>query len=338
MKWWFGLATLAVLVFVAVVWWPFGAPAGRSVIDSAGLLTVGERSRIAEYHSRLLTDLDIDYRLVTVNGAADVDRFAEGEFDRQKVGALSARSRGLLLVVDPAADEVRLEVGYTLEPVFTDAFVSYIERQQMVPFFRTERVADGILATTELIVDRADKASQGAEWMQTTQAGSGGGGAKAPAEIGSGQQRKTSSAIDVASTPGSRPETTLDAYIAAMAGHNDSAGLPIYTAETQAMLRDWTMTPAQMDNVVRSNRNCPRDAIRIDRTQGLAVVRYSVTSRKCSPFFLRRIGQAWRLDLAAQQKHIRFNHRNYWRFVDGPPPEYAFAFDDWTFDTHGFPH
>ena len=37
--------------------------------------------------------------------------------------------------------------------------VAYIEQRQMVPFFRAERIADGILATTELIVAQANEAT-----------------------------------------------------------------------------------------------------------------------------------------------------------------------------------
>jgi uncharacterized membrane protein YgcG len=65
----------------------------------------------------------------------------------------SGTCRGLLLVID--ADQVRLEVGYTLEGVLPDAFAAYVEHRQMVPFFERGRVADGILSTTELIVTRA---------------------------------------------------------------------------------------------------------------------------------------------------------------------------------------
>ncbi len=117
-----------------------------------------------------------------------------------------------------------------------------------------------------------------------------------------------------------------------------SPDLPLYTDETQATLGRWTVTPAQMDNVVEMARSCKKDAVRVDDAEGLAVIRYGVGSRECAPYFLRRSEGKWRLDLAAQQKHIRFSVRNHWRFPKGPPEEFAFAFDDWTFNQFGFPH
>ena len=52
-------------------------------------------------------------------------------------------------------EEVRLEVSYGLEGIFTDAFVSYIEHEQMVPYFQRGRVGEGIEATVELVARRA---------------------------------------------------------------------------------------------------------------------------------------------------------------------------------------
>jgi len=45
----------------------------------------------------------------------------------------------------------------------------------------------------------------------------------------------------------------------------------------------------------------------------------------------------WRLDLTMMQSAIRFGCSNAWRFPDGPPADYAFAFNDWAFDGNGFP-
>jgi len=98
----------------------------------------------------------------------------------------------LLLVVDPENDLVRMEIGRSLEGVYTDAFVAYIEQRQMVPFFQANRVADGIFATTELLAGRANEAIQGEEFDPVTVAGfekSSGAGAKSRAGIATGYQR-----------------------------------------------------------------------------------------------------------------------------------------------------
>jgi uncharacterized protein len=105
-----------------------------SVVDGAGLLSAGERSAIASFHDRLLADYDIDYRVVTAVGNEDVDGVGHEAFGALGVGSRSGSGRGLLLLINPSADRVRLEVAAGLEGVFTDTFVAYLEQRQMVPF------------------------------------------------------------------------------------------------------------------------------------------------------------------------------------------------------------
>ncbi len=67
------------------------------------------------------------------------------------------------------------------------------------------------------------------------------------------------------------------------------------------------------------------------------MIRYPVEDRACAPWFFRRDGADWRLDLTMMQRAIRFGRTNAWRFAPGVEHPYRFAFTDWTFDRHGFP-
>jgi uncharacterized protein len=305
------------------------------VVDRVGLMGADERKAIARYHRLLLADHDIDYRVLTASDSGDINGFSHLAFGTLEVGRSSATGRGLLLVIDPGADRVRLEVAAALEGVFTDAFAAYLEHRQMVPFFESGRIADGILATTELIVARAQEAAAGRAFApRMADSVSLGGGAAAAARIGAGPaQMLPTRQPDV--VPQATPEATIVAYLEAMAQRNGRPDLSLYSAESQAMLRSWTTTPAQMDAVVRSYARCGRSEMvrRGDR----AVVRYAQAERQCAPWLLQRQNGRWTLDLVASQSAIRFSHRNHWRFVDPRGHAYAFAFDDWRFDRHGFP-
>ena len=327
----------AALPLTATVRHALAPPPVPSVLDGAALLSEAERRSIASYHDRLLADHAIDYRVVTARTDGDVDRAAHEAFAALGAGARSASGRGLLLLIDPGADRVRLEVAAGLEGVFTDAFVAYLEQRQMVPFFRTERVADGVLATTELIVARAREAAAGAVFDPAT-AGSFslGGGASTAARLGAGPDR-TWARDGSQVAPETTPAAAVAAYLAAMAARNGRPDLALYSAESRAMLGSWTMTPAQMDSVVRTYRACGAGEVRYGGSGDLAVVRYAPDARQCAPWFLRREGGRWTLDLAATQRVIRFNHRNQWRMPDPDGHVYAFAFADWRFDRHGFP-
>jgi uncharacterized protein len=320
---------------------PSPAPESAALVrDDAGLLAEGERTRLAEFHAFLLDDHDIDYRVDIVDAVGDLNRYAVERFEELRVGAASTSARGLLLVIDPRADLVRLEVGRALAGSFPDAFVAYVEHRQMVPFFRSGRVGDGILATTELIVQRVQEEKRTGGYQDHLPApGTAGGGAATAARIGAGAEAETGSGeakpAGQAMAPADSPRSVVAAYLAAMHARNADPDLSIYTQATRDMLRGWTTTPAQMDNIARVYRRCEPESI---RTRGsMAVVRYAISDRACAPFFLRQEAGQWRLDLTMMQSAIRFGRNNAWRLVPGADHPYGFAFVDWRFDGNGFP-
>lgn len=314
------------------------AASTAAVDDRAPVLEAAERARIDRYHAALLDAHDIDFRVLAVDSGADVERTAYDHFAAAQVGSRSANGRGLLLVIDTASQRVRLEVSTSLEGVYTDAFVAYVQNRQMAPFFAAGRVADGVLATTELIVGRASEADAGEEFAAPMAAESIGGGATAPAPIGtasdpSEELKRQTERVDAV---GLDPLQVVAAYHERMAKRDARADLALYSSDTVAMLRSWVVTAAQMDNVARTYRGCTVDGV---RTRGdAAVVRYRVEQRQCAPYFLRREGAAWKLDLTQMSSAIRFNHENLWRFETPLASDYEFAFADWRVDRNGFPH
>jgi len=307
------------------------------VDDAAKLMTPAQRASVGEYHDYLLKDHDIDYRVATMAGTGDINLYAVRRFEAMAAESRSRTGRALLLVVDPAQDLVHLAVSYALEGIFPDAFVAYVEQRQMVPFFRNARVADGILATTELIITRAQRAAANAGFEgEVWSAGSGGAGATAKARIGAGAEPPAAGSMK-APAAGRTPEATLKAYMAAMQTRNRDADLDLYTPATRTMLRRWTMTPAQMDNIVRTYRQCHAELAKSGPESRRAVIRYPIRERACAPWFFQRDDSSWRLDLTMMQSAIRFGRSNAWRFDMSVAHDYRFAFEDWNFDKNGFP-
>lgn len=343
---WLGLGLIlyagATWIGYRYVWptlFPVASREARLIVeDDGGVLDHERAAFINLYHQELLNEHDIDYRTVVVSDGTDrdIDAFSYEYFNRHEVGELSETGRGLLLVIDTHNDLVRLEVSRALEGVYTDGFVSYIQHRQMIPFFETGRVADGILASTELVVARAQQAVRGEAFAPPMDARTAGAGAANPARIGVGEDRSFREGTDVEATS-SDPRAVLAAYREAMDQRNGSPALSIYTEETRAFLRQWTVTPGQMDNEAKNLAACPRGAVKMRAEH--AVLRFPVSVRQCPPYFFRMEDGVWRLDLTTMSKAIRFNHRNEWHFdtqyhLDEP---YMFAFSDWRLDRHGFP-
>ena len=301
-------------------------PAANVLVeDRAGLLSEDEEASVAGWHAALLAQHDIDYRVLTVAGPTDLSALALRHFDEAEVGRHSRTGRGLLLVIDADSERVRLEVARELESVFVDSFVAYVEREQMVPFLAAGRVGDGLVAASELIAGRAEEAIASAALDDRAAiASTAGGGAESRAGVGHGYERPTARA-EAGGAAQTSPLETVAAYLAAMAAHEASPDLDLYTPETRAMLSGHVVTRAQMDNLVRTYRDCP--AAQVSEQGGFAVVEHPGDSGRCAPWFLARGPDGlWRLDLVVMQRAVRFDTRNRWR-VAAPENLGDFAFD-----------
>lgn len=64
------------------------------------------------------------------------------------------KDNGVLLIVAPNERSVRIEVGYGLEPVLTDAMSGLIIREGILPAFRNGDYEGGVVAGTDLIIEQ----------------------------------------------------------------------------------------------------------------------------------------------------------------------------------------
>ena len=116
-----------------------------SVNDTAGLLAANERAgleaRLDEYNRQSGNALV----LVTLGDLAggDIDDAANRIFARAGIGQ-KGKDNGVLLLVSLNDHKMRIEVGYGLEAVLTDAQCSAIMRRDLVPAFRAGRYYEGI--------------------------------------------------------------------------------------------------------------------------------------------------------------------------------------------------
>ncbi|HVH17940.1 MAG TPA: TPM domain-containing protein [Myxococcota bacterium] len=311
------------------------APAPAIVRDDAGLLADAQRAAIESQHAFLRSDYGIDYRVEIIRGAADLDTFAASRFHELEIGSAGRGGRGLLLLIDAEADQVRLEVGRAMEGSFPDAFVAWVEQRQMVPFFRAGAVGDGILAATELLVAQVQSELASGGFAELAAEGSAGGGARTAAHIGELPDPALREGPEVPA--GDSPEATAAAYLLAMRARNADPDLDLYSAATRVMLARRVVTLAQMDTLVRMYRDCRAEPVRLDASGVRAVIRYPIEARRCPPWFLVREGERWRLDLATASSAIRFGRDNTWHFAAGAAHLYAFGFADWTLDRNGYP-
>jgi uncharacterized protein len=311
--------------------------------DQRGLLTQHEQQRIAEFHRALLRKLDIHIKIVVLRESPpDINREAARLFDTYALGKKTRGARGVLFLVDPAGKQVRAEIGYDLEPVFTDGFIGYIERKQMVPFFQANKVGPGMEATVELLVGKALGAIDESKYVVSEEIPrvgdhfSGGAGTRTTVGIASGAPEKKATSLAAEFGPRGSPEETLKQYIKALKLHIKDPNLGMYTPDTRRFFSTWVVTDAQQDNELQDLEKAIHTGVLL-QNENLAVVRFPVANRQVPPYFFRQSDDGWMLDCASMSKTIRFNHLNQWFFKTRTHP-FMFAFKDIVFDQNGFPH
>lgn len=313
-------------------------PEHTFVQDQAELLSAAQEQRLSKFQHLLLKERDVHLFIATLaQPSGNLDQTALELFEKKSLGEKTTGARGLLLLIDPQQQQVRIEVGYDLEGIFPDGFIAGLEYDQMLPFFQQNRVGHGIEALTELLVERLmrdaipqAKSSQAADHL------SGGAGAKIQITQKTPEAANSSKADDETFLPQATPIATLDSYRSSLAARNKNPNLAIYTPESREFFGQWLVTDAQQKNALRTLEESLPTA-EVIQLNDLAVIRFPVSSRQASPYFLRNSSAGWQLDFVAMNQTIGFNHRNQWHFRVQEHP-FSFAFKDWRIDANGFPH
>lgn len=165
---------------------------------------------------------------------------------------------------------------------------------------------------------------------------SGGGGAKTDIHVGDQLPEKPASSPALNFSPQPTPMQALEKYMQVLRQHIKDPDLGLYTPRTREFLRQWVVTNAQQDNGLRGLEKAIQNAETVVEGS-LAVIRFPVSDRQASPYFLEKGDQGWMLDFFSMNQLIRFNHKNQWHFMK-TEHKFAFAFTDLSFDKHGFPH
>ncbi len=128
----------------------FPARTGR-VVDEAGIL--GARRDLADALAALeekTTDQLVVATVTSLRGQS-IEQYANALFRHWKLGQKD-KNNGVLLIVAPNERKVRIEVGYGLEGVLTDALSKTIIEQTILPRFRSNDMPGGVSEGVDEII------------------------------------------------------------------------------------------------------------------------------------------------------------------------------------------
>jgi uncharacterized protein len=125
------------------------------VVDAANIIPDAEEAAITQRLDALQQTTGKQLVVATIPDLQGYDIADYGyRLGRAWGVGLKEADNGAILIVAPNDRKVRIEVGYGLEPVLTDAYSSVIINQTILPRFREGDMAGGIVAGANAIADQ----------------------------------------------------------------------------------------------------------------------------------------------------------------------------------------
>jgi tetratricopeptide (TPR) repeat protein len=246
-----------------------------------------------------------------------------------RIGA-DHEGRGLLLLLVDETKQVRLEVGYALEDVFTDAFSGYVEDLQLGPYYRAGDVGTGLIAVMEMLEERAQIKRQGEYTPDLI--------AQADAELlagGAGARRDltdySQAAPAGASTPAGRrarsPEEAWQIMLRKWAGEGADIDVDVYTEMTRVAMGDANRPDPRTLRWLDHWRNADYQVLR--RGDHAVIWFGAVDGWENSPFLFCETGDGWRFDIVWQRRLVVMAENPKWQVMQGPFPYIGLMGEAW---------
>ena len=148
------LAALMLLGAQAVQAQTFPKLTGR-VVDAADLLSPEQEAQLTQLSADIEKASSRQFVVATV---PDLQGYPIEDYGYQlgrawNIGQKGANN-GIMLIVAPKERKVRIEVGYGLEPIMTDALSSQIINETVLPHFKAQDMPGGIIAGANAIAEQ----------------------------------------------------------------------------------------------------------------------------------------------------------------------------------------
>jgi uncharacterized protein len=149
------LAVLALLFAAPALAAPSFPPLTGRVVDDAHVLSPEIQAELTQKLAALEAKTGDQLVVVTLPSLQGLEISDYGyQLGRAWGIGQKGKNTGALFLVAPDEKKVRVEVGYGLEPVLTDAVSSVILNTQVLPRFREGDIPGGVVAGTDALVQQ----------------------------------------------------------------------------------------------------------------------------------------------------------------------------------------
>ncbi len=298
----------------------------RYLFDYAGVLRHYEEG-VHHYLQNIASRFEIEALVVSIPAMPQgysiqtlaVDMVNNWHIGREQEG------RGLLLLLVEDSKQIKLEVGYELEDVFTDAFSGYVEDLQLGPYYRSGDVGTGMIAVMEMLEQRAQTKYLG-EYTSVQIAGADAellaGGAGAMRDLERYEQQRAGQGASQPSGQGARsPEEAWEIMLAKWSGDGKAIPVDIYTRMTRLAMGDPDKPDPRALNSLDHWRNAEYQIL---NDGDYAVIWFgAIDGWENAPFLFCDDGDGWKFDIVHQRRLVVMAQAPKWQVSQGPYPYVA---------------
>jgi tetratricopeptide (TPR) repeat protein len=314
---------------------------GRMVFDYTGSL-----DGVSETTSRYLENIRDRYGIEiliaafpTLDGAYTVNEAAVAVFSNWGIGR-DYNSRGILLLLVDDEKQVRLEIGFELEDVFTDLFTGHAENKQLRPHYSAGHLDTGIIAVIEELEARA-QIKAGGEYDRTDIEAlddrylSQGAGARYNLEQHVSEpvfRRSANTNYPAGKTPSDAWETLIRKW----RDRQRDPWLGVLAPTARLAYRDYVNMPdSSFDENVRTYAGKEYTVL---QDGNFAVIYFGKkTGWDNSPFLFCRTPEGWQFDLVHQRRYIRMGTAPDWGVEFSEHPYMGMLMDSFGYGGQDIP-
>jgi len=290
-------------------------PAGEAYLyDYANIL-----EDVEEYSNNYLKGINDRYEIEAViisipslENIRTVEEAAVEILNKWKIGK-DYNGRGIVLFFADKEKEVKLEVSYELEDVFTDIFCGFVEDKQLRPYFLGGQLGIGLLAVMEEIENRAQIKHQGKytvnyiSQLDDTLLSGGAGAKRKLLDFKKETVKSTGALFPAGKTPAQAWETLKNSWRKKARDLN----LGVYTEITRLAYRDYQNLPDSRYN--EDVKTYGRKSFEVIQNNNYAVIFFgNKKGWENAPFLFCKTSDGWQFDLVHQRKYIRMGPNPKW--------------------------
>lgn len=160
-RWLMALLLLAVATTAQAQSFP---PLSGRVVDAAGLLNPAQVAQLTAQSEEIEKASSRQFVVATIPDLQDypIEDYGYKLLRAWRIGQKDANN-GIILIIAPKERRVRIEVGYGLEPIMTDALASTIISDTILPRFKAGDMPGGIIAGANAIAEQMKLPLEAAE-------------------------------------------------------------------------------------------------------------------------------------------------------------------------------